>query len=39
MGEASSTLGQTYCGVRMAVLALIPNNIGLKEKTKTGVPE
>lgn len=32
--EASSTLEQTYCGVRMAFLALIPNNIGLKEKTK-----
>lgn len=39
MEEASSTLEQTYCGVRMASLALIPNNIGLKEKIKTGVPE
>lgn len=34
MEEASSTLEQTYRGVRMAFLAVIPNNIGLKEKTE-----
>lgn len=34
MEEVSSTLEQIYCGVRMAFLALIPNNIGLKEKSK-----
>lgn len=34
MEEASSTLEQTYRGVRMAFLAVIPNNIGLKERTE-----